>query len=62
MLVFGGKGVKVRGGIYKRFGGWAGNGKPNNLYMAAIKALDLNMATFGDPAWCASGPLDILSA
>jgi hypothetical protein len=30
--------------------------------MTAIKALELNMTTFGDPAWCASGPLDILTA
>lgn len=61
LLVFGGKGVKVRGGIYKKFGGWAGNGKPNNLYLSAIQALGANMTTFGDPAWCASGPLDILT-
>jgi hypothetical protein len=62
IAIFGGKGVKVRGGIYKKFGGWNGNGKPNNIYMTAIKALELNMTTFGDPAWCASGPLDILTA
>jgi hypothetical protein len=61
LLVFGGTGVGLRGGIYKRFGGWTGNGKPNNLYMTAIKALGANMETFGDPAWCESGPLDILT-
>jgi hypothetical protein len=61
IAIFGGKGVKVRGGIYKAFGGWNGNGKPNNIYMTAIKALSLNMTTFGDPTWCASGPLDILT-
>jgi hypothetical protein len=62
-LVFGGKGVNLRGGIYKKFGGWNGNGKPNNLYMTAIKALGVGnvMPTFGDPAFCASGPLDILT-
>jgi hypothetical protein len=61
IAIFGGKGVNVRGGIYKKLGGWAGNGKPNNVYMTAIKALGLNMTTFGDPTWCASGPLDILT-
>jgi hypothetical protein len=62
IAIFGGKGVNLRGGIYKKFGGWDGNGKPNNIYMTAIKALGLNMTTFGDPTWCASGPLDILTA
>jgi len=61
LLVFGGAGVNVRGGIYKRFGGWEGNGKPNSLYMTAIKALNANLTSFGDPTWCSSGPLDILT-
>ena len=61
LLVFGGPGVKVRGGVYKRFGGWDKDGKPNNLYQSAIAALGANLNGFGDPLWN-TGPLDILTA